>query len=250
MTRQGQSLYIESVGPMDDAIKLGFKWLIQRCRETSSCGLIAVGGKQNLSNIANWSDLGPIFTALQKRGQYQKNGVTLLLHTLRKPASSQNGPVLAIYGGQELLDSVDSIYGEMDVLYIPWAENDQADWASTWNASILGDKKSTEKEPLSGISHIALQSLTNSVNLNTGIVHPCDKEAAVRTLETLFYKGADCNPELIRQQLIRMGWEPEDASSVKVLAEKIWEGRRPRSSTGKPNEDSWGYWLKKLEANE
>ena len=69
--------------------------------------------------------------------------------------------------------------------------------------------------------------LTHAVNLNTGILHSSDYERAVRTLETLFRKSAECDPELIRRQLIRMGWRPKDAASVKELAEKIWAGRRP-----------------------
>lgn len=246
MTRRGQSYYINSTGPNDEALKRGLEWLVQTCRATGNAGIVAVTTKQILQNL-QWSEMKSVFAALHKQGRCQVAGVAITLHTLQKPASySHNGPILVIHGGQKLLDNVDAIEGTADVLYIPRCDNDQANWAATWGANVLGGPEGDDAEPLSGVPYIALKDLTHSVNLNTGIVHPSDHDNAVRTLETLCHKEARCDPELIRRQLVRMGWEPKDAQSVKELAEKIWSGRRPKGTTGRPNEDLWNYWHKNL----
>ena len=43
-----------------------------------------------------------------------------------------------------------------------------------------------------------------------------------------------------------MGWDPKDANEVKKLAEAIWAGRRPKKSTGQPDDGLWTYWNSKV----
>jgi hypothetical protein len=95
---------------------------------------------------------------------------------------------------------------------------------------------------LPAVTAAAIRWLTDSVNLNTGIVHPSDKEQAIEMIETLFHKGALPDTEMMRQELIRNGWTPADAQSVKKLAETIREGGRPRSSKGSANSELWDLW--------
>jgi hypothetical protein len=250
MTRKGTSLYIESHGPQDAAINEGFQWLLSEARKVGNKGLVAVTTKQNLDNIADWSQLGSLLTTLRQHGVVKTGEVTLGLFTAKDKGVHQwEGPILTIYGGQKLLDAVDSITGSASVLYIPWSEGDHAAWAETWGASKLGAQPTAEhsqEEPTGGVALVALRGLTDSVNLNTGIVHPSDREQAVRSLETLFHQKADVTPERIRQQLIRLGWQPKDAAEVMKLAEMIWDGRRPKGSKGKGDDNLWDYWQSKV----
>ncbi|HEX3999759.1 MAG TPA: hypothetical protein VHX65_14505 [Pirellulales bacterium] len=249
MNRNGSSSFIRSTGPRDDAIIAGVRWLISEAKKAGNTGIVAVSTKANLDNIANWSQLAALFTSLRQSERVAIEGVTLHLVNLKSNRPHTfNGPVLVIYGGQELLDAVDSIAGSSPVLYIPWEGDEFANWAQTWQATELGKPAAETRpqtEPTSGTAYFALKSLTNDVNLNTGITHPSDRESAIRTLETLFHKGAPITPETIRQQLIRLGWEPKDASKVKELAEMIWEGRRPKKSTGRADDQLWNYWNSK-----
>ena len=246
MPRNRPSYYIESTGPQDEAIIAGFQWLIKEAANQNQAGYVAVSTKAILNNISQWSQLAKIFNSLYKYDSVLVDNVSLnLITSSDRYIPTANGPVLAIYGGQSLLDIVDSILDVTCVLYIPWAEQEHANWSATWNAIRLGDEEShfsEQKEPLSGIAFFALESLTNSVNLSSGIAHPADREEAIRCLETLFHKETECTPETIRQQLVRLSWNPRDAAKVKDIADMIWGGRRPRNSTGRADERLWNYW--------
>lgn len=251
MSRKGLSYYIESTGPQEAALIQGFQWLIAEAQKAGGKGLVGVSTKQNLDNIANWSQFGPLLTQLRQKGVAKAGQVTFGLFTGKeKNVHAWDGPILVIYGGQKLLDAVDSITGKANVLYIPWGEGDFAAWAETWGATKLGDQttaKDVQEEPTSGAALVALKGLTDGVNLRTGIGHPSDREAAVRTLETLYHKNADLTPEVIRQQLVRLGWQPKDAGEVKKLAEMIWADRRPKGSKGKADDSLWDYWQSKVD---
>ena len=248
MTRKGSSHYIKTHGPQDAAITKGFQWLLSEAKKSNNLGIVAVSTKANLENISNWSGLRTVLDQLRQTGQAKVGDVTLNLVTLKGTIYSSDAPILAIYGGQELLDKVDGISGTSSVLYIPWGDESLANWVDTWRATELGQPQTSaaeQVEPTSGVVYFALESLTSSVNLSSGIGHPNDYERAVRTLETLFHKQPAVEPELIRQQLVRLGWNPKDAGKVKELAEKIWEGRRPKKSVGRADETLWNYWNSK-----
>lgn len=250
MSRNGASHYIASSGPDENALVAGFRWLLDRAKASGNRGFVAVPQKSNLDNIAHWSQLAPVLTQLKKQGAAKVGDVTLTLFTGRdRSVYHSDAPILAIYGGQKLLDAVDAIDGSAAVLYVPWMEDDHADWVATWNATPLGQSPTGEQdaEPTAGVVLVALRQLTAGVNLNTGIVHPSDYESAVRTLETLFHKAAGVSPEEVRRQLVRLGWDPKDAAEVKTLADKIWEGRRPKQSTGRADDGLWDYWQTKVD---
>jgi hypothetical protein len=249
MPRNRPSYYIESTGPQDEAIITGFQWLIKEAANQNKVGYVAVPMKANLDNISHWSQLSSILNSLRKNSVIQINDVTLNLITSRnRYISTLNGPVLVIYGGQSLLDIIDSIPDITCALYIPWEGHEHTDWSATWNATRLGDdesQSSEQKEPLSGIPFFALESLTKSINLSTGITNSSDRDQAIRYLETLFHKQARCNPETIRRQLVRLGWQPSDAAKVKEIADMIWGGRRPKRSTGRADGELWNYWIER-----
>lgn len=245
MGRSGSSHYIDCCGPDDKALGEGLRWLVHAAREAGGVGMIAVTTKQILENV-HWSQFSAVFDQLHKHGSYTIQGITLNLFTPgRATVYAFDGPILVMYGGQELLDAVDSIHGPASVLYIPFSQEDFKDWAATWEAMPLGSDAPEvveTQEPTTGVTLFALRSLTDKVNLNTGILNSSDYESAVRTLETLHHKGAALLPEIIRRQLIRLGWKPKDAKEVKELAEKISAGRRPKATKGKADEHLWSYW--------
>jgi hypothetical protein len=259
MSRSGRSYFIESTGADEPALVKGFNWLLAEAKVSGNRGLIAVSQKSNLDNIARWSSFAPVLLQLKKQGTANFSTVTLQLFTLgNHSVYNWSGPILVVYGGQKLLDAVDSIEGSVSVLYIPWLENEYADWVTTRNAipwMSTGNAKPQMKrraeamELTSGVVLVALQRLTEGVNLNTGISHGSDYTRTVKYLETLFRKNADVTPELIFRHLMTLrdaegrGWRSEDATEVKNLAEKIWAGKSVKESTGVADERIWAYWL-------
>lgn len=248
MARTGQSFYIQSQGPQDDALIEGVRWLHQRASQSGKPGLVAVSTQQNLDNI-RWSKFGTLFQGLRKSKAVTIQGVDFELMTLRTKKWSWDGPALVVYGGQKLLDAIDSLSGHIDVLYIPWTGSDGDGWIATWNATRLGEDASQEQDPGSAISpvaEVALGRLTTLVNLSTGILHPSDHRHAVRTFETLIHKGERLDAELVRQYLVKHGWEPRHANEAKDIFEKLVDGRRPRDSEGGADEHLWSLWQASL----
>ncbi|QDU76933.1 hypothetical protein Pan97_39900 [Bremerella volcania] len=173
MTRKGNSHFISSTGPKDQAVIRGVQWLLAEAKQAGNVGIVAVSTKGNLENIANWTEIAGLFNQLRKSGTATVQGITLQLMTLRgNKTYNFDGPILAIYGGQELLDVVDGISGNASVLYVPWSDGDCDQWVQTWHATELGQDAAPEtqqSEPTTGAAFIALDSLTHGVNLNTGI---------------------------------------------------------------------------------
>lgn len=252
MPRKGKSYYIASQGPDDASLVAGVKWLYQEASTTSKPALVVVSQKQNLENI-QWSQFAGLFAALKKQDECTVQAVRFALMTLRSRTWSWDGPALVIYGGQKLLDAVDALAGNIDVLYIPWSGNDGDGWIATWDAQKLGAQGEggpRNTGTLPRVAEVALGRLTSLVNLSTGILHPSDHDQAIRTLETLLHKGELADPELVRQYLVRRGWQPAHAQEVGDLAAKLLDGRRPRGSTGSADERLWALWQERAEGNE
>lgn len=94
----------------------------------------------------------------------------------------------------------------------------------------------------------ALQHLTATVNLKTGIIHSSDHQKAVEIFETLHLAGIPYEPAEIRAGLVGQGgWGPKDADEVTKLAADMAEGKRLRGRTGKAIQGLLDYWAEKIE---
>src|ERR1700722_4002292 len=106
MPRNGKSFYVVNEGPQDTSIKLGLQWLVQTCKNRDVEGLLAVGNLEKLQNM-KWSEGSAIFQQLGASSECRLSGVTIKLMTLRTKGLYQwDGPILALFGGQKLLDAV------------------------------------------------------------------------------------------------------------------------------------------------
>jgi hypothetical protein len=72
----------------------------------------------------------------------------------------------------------------------------------------------------------AMEALTVSVNLSTGLGHPSDKESAIGMLKLLKSAGENYEPEQLRAWAVCHGWQPRHARSLAELAEKVKAGKR------------------------
>lgn len=253
MPRKGPSFFISATGADDDALTRSILWLHEQAKRLSAPALIAVFGLQALENIAGWAKTAEIFKKLKKHRLVKFDGIEIRLFIPKDSLYSWQGPVLVIHGGQKLLDKIDAISGTFPVLYLPWEGNEHQNWVATWNASdIAAPMPATVTTPPKTVDivDVALDGLTASVNLSTGITHPSDHKQTVRVLETIYYKGVATSGEDIRQRLIRLGWQPDDAAAVAELANKVFAGRRVKDSTGKPFGRLWDYWSKRMSGEE
>lgn len=72
----------------------------------------------------------------------------------------------------------------------------------------------------------ALKSLTNRVNLATGLAHYSDESAAKEMFKLLHEEGEILAGADITQWAVANGWRAKDAQALGQLAEKIGQGGR------------------------
>lgn len=232
-----KKLYIPSYGPVVAPVKQGFRWLLDTAaREHSQQTYMAVPVLQNLDGIISES-LGRDLINQLKRDRsmpisYQRANFNLVLLTDRiNPYSPDKGPALVLYPNARLLEKLDDRYQVTDMLVIPWIMKDIEDWKQTWNAQILGNENSQPNELAFSdpVVEEALKSLTNTVNLSTGLGHPLDRDAAIWLFRRLKKAQIYYNPIEIKTWLVHHGWSSSHAEDVRDVAEKIQGGRRLRT---------------------
>ncbi len=95
------------------------------------------------------------------------------------------------------------------------------DWQATWGARIIG--ATTAPAPtvsLPGPVEEALESLTQAINLGTGLNHPSDKKHAGRTIARLRQEGHSFDPVEVRRWAQRNGWSSSAAADLEKVARK------------------------------
>jgi hypothetical protein len=78
----------------------------------------------------------------------------------------------------------------------------------------------------------ALELLSDSVNVGTGLVHPSDRERASELFVRLVAAEVSLPPDVIEQVALEHDWLPRDAHDLAQRAARIAGGLRPRMSGG------------------
>jgi hypothetical protein len=238
------------------ALMKGLTWLgaLAKVDPSKANALVAVTTKTTLKNFQ--ADLEAILgkqavKALAADDNTVKwvGGNLKLFTTKDKMTYGWKGPVLAIYPSKELLDKVDELYDVTDVLVIPSGMPEVQLWIDQWQAKSLEGGPEQEVLPvaLHPVVTAALQHLTATVNLKTGIIHSSDHQKAVEMFETLHLAGFDYKPAEIRAWLVGQGgWGPKDADEVAKLAADMAEGKKLRGKAGKADQRLLDYWAEKI----
>ena len=102
-----------------------------------------------------------------------------------------------------------------------WNDTEGKDWQATWGAQIVG--ATTAPTPAGNLPapvEEALQSLTQAINLGTGISHPSDIKHAERTFARLRQEGHSFDPVEICRWAQRNGWSSSAAADLEAVARK------------------------------
>jgi hypothetical protein len=67
----------------------------------------------------------------------------------------------------------------------------------------------------------ALERLTQTINLSTGLSHPSDKKHAERTIAELRQEGHSFHPVEIRRWAQRNAWSSNAAANLEAIARKV-----------------------------
>lgn len=238
VTRERNRYYIHTEGIDENAMRLAFAWLLESVKrsETAVSALLAIPVKANLRGIIS-KVIGERIArelASGKAVPLSQSSSELRLITQRSKLTSwRGGPVLAAYPTKELLDMLDDMRMITEILVVPWRLAEVQYWIDTWTpleirSSAPAPRAISVKNP---VVVEALKTLTQTVNLSTGISHPSDRLATIDLFRRLKEAGEHFDPSEVRAWLVSQGgWNSQDADQVKSIAESILAGKRLRSS--------------------
>jgi hypothetical protein len=159
------------------------------------------------------------------------NGRMLRGYSMRTfPQYSDLGVVLALWVGTKSLDKLHDAQMQ-SLCVVPWVAAEVIPWARAVGAvDLMGESAAKPKgAALDPVVRRALQSLTDRINLSTGLIHPYDKAAAVSMFRILRDGGHSWTDEEVSGWALAAGWEARHARTLAEVAAGVVAGRRYRT---------------------
>lgn len=228
-----QRFFVAAEGVDDDAVRVGFRWLFAFCREHGFHRAAVL-----VPTLAQATNLGRaigqnVADQLRRARSVEVDGIIIeLVVAQNRPRFYEDGPLLAVWVDDKELSKLDVVRAPA-LCAIPWLSTDIAGWKSDWNPIDLrtGAPGGSEQTVSNAVVAQALESLTQRVNLSTGLAHPSDKDSAVGLFRLLREAGEEYDPAQVRAWAVRRGWDPTDARDLADVASKIKAGRQIRTAT-------------------
>jgi hypothetical protein len=163
---------------------------------------------------------------INKRGKL--DGITTSLETLKTfQYSKQNDIIVGLYLPPKEYDKIDSIVGDSPIIATEFSDGELNDWIKRWNAvDIENPEKENPTLQIDCVLKVALDTLTNRINLSSGLSHSSDNHLAKTYIRTLVKYHYIHNREDINSYLIKNCWKASDAKQfVNLLFKKLDGGR-------------------------
>ncbi len=125
--------------------------------------------------------------------------------------------VLALHLTPADIQKLDDLWIDT-LIYVPFNEADGQAWASKWDIETFGVQKVDHPINLPEEVVEALQGLTASINLSTGLGHPSDKRDAKLTFEKLRDAGVRWEPSELEKWAVRNKWRADHAQNLSELS--------------------------------
>lgn len=221
-----ERFFIDSYGPNSEAELAGLMWLVGDARTRGTSGAVLVPGLNAIRSLDRTIGRQAANFA-EKNRHFDVGGTRVEVYSERTKPSHFDGPVLVPWSNDARVNAAEEMRPPA-ICALPWAEDDLAEWKRAWNprdprtGEAVGQGQATVSSPL---VERALLSLTQSVNMSTGITHPSDEQHAKRLLKALTLCGEPLDEMEIRTWAMSRGWEPRHAGDLGSLAGKIAAGR-------------------------
>ena len=128
----------------------------------------------------------------------------------------------------EEVSKVDNYYAVKAIISIPWLPEDLQKWVQTWSPTELRGKQEAVTafpEP-SCIVIKALEALSESINMTTGITHPSDERLAKTYIRSLHKYEPLLDADIVGAYLVsKLGWDTADAKEVEKLINTLNNGK-------------------------
>jgi len=158
--------------------------------------------------------------------------------------------VITLGLGEEDLFKIDDYYSVRAIIAIPWLKEHTEKWVQTWSPKELRGNQSAVKgfpNP-SSIVKKAMEELTESINMSTGITHPSDERHAKTTVLALHKYEPELNGDVVASYLVReLNWDSEYANEIKKLINTLNAGKFFKGGDRTGLQHSYKRWKEECE---
>jgi hypothetical protein len=154
------------------------------------------------------------------------------------------GVALALWPSPSMMGLLDDHLGTRAVAAVPWLLRDIEPWIRARRPiDLLGQEEQRPEPSISDpVVRIAIEHLTQSVNLGTGLSHPSDKAHAVETFRILRKGGHRWDSDEVHAWALAHGWETRGAADLRKYAAGVLEGRGFRTRGYGINRSTLDAW--------
>jgi hypothetical protein len=176
--------------------------------------LYGEGTVKNLFNGTRFRDCKPLFK----------------IETLRtyKQGYTKDEVVITLALDSEEVLKIDNHRSVKVIIAIPWSTEGIAKWVQTWNPFELRGKQDivTVYQVPSCLARKAMEELTATINMTTGIHHPMDEDRAKTYIKALHKYEPELNADVIGSYLVReLKWQTRHAKDVEKLIHTLNSGK-------------------------
>ena len=213
-------------GPDDEALVKALRYAIKVSSQSNDKNIHLVFPQK--SNFES-TNLGKIIDQIFGVGSAKKlckgESIRNLDFILPSKISSNNssGTILAIYCTPTDMNKIDSNSYANSIIYVSWLLEEADIWESTWynnGLDIVHGEPSQQIEILPEEITSALERLTSTVNLSTGLAHPSDQQHAQRIFKELQEKGCKADEQAVANWAIANGWNARHLGDLKKLTKR------------------------------
>jgi len=137
--------------------------------------------------------------------------------------------IVVVFGmDSDQLNKIEDFYSVKVIVLVPWLKESVKKWLQTWNPEEINgnnDIIETYPEP-SEVVKKAMNSLTSTINMSTGISHPMDEEKAKTYILSLHKYEPVLDADVVGSYLVKhLNWQTEDAADIEKLINILNAGK-------------------------
>jgi hypothetical protein len=159
--------------------------------------------------------------------------------------------VLAVWPSSDMLEKISQLRPRA-VCVVQWRD-ETLNWLSAQAAEDLSGKAPTLAPAtiVDPVTRVAVESLTQSINLGNRLHQVEDRDMAVLTLHLLFDHDRRLDPDEVFRWAIANKWPDEGAENLRKLTSEVLTGKHHRTRTMRRyDDDVYRYWEKKARGEE
>lgn len=218
-----------NTGPVQEAEIKAFKKALEICNDIEGIDEVVflIHTKNNtgyLERIFKTRNLNSYFKGVKLDSKYP----LFKIETVKSFSDfSKKGVILLSFGlRSEELSKYEDFECVKAIIAHQWKNPDVQTWAKSWGAINLDTEERIEKEEFPDkVVQEALNDLSNSINMATGIAHFMDDELCKTYLKALHkYDFKLCSTEISSYLTTELHWKSEHANDVVKLINKLNSG--------------------------